>query len=242
MSPTTARGSAGKSFRYYVSQARLKGRAEEAGSVSRIPADEIETLILDRISRLIGETALHAASQDAEAGQSTRGLLRAVIDRIDLGSDAITLRLRRDQLDIRAPQKGGSRSLDAWRQRLPSEDQLSEDEGTLVLTVQGGPVRRGGATALATPDGRPPAGIARHDPAMLKAVARAHGWLDMLLSGEAATLRDVADRCGVQERYVRRMIPAAFLPPYEVALLLDGKPIPTSADRIAGEGLPIAWR
>jgi hypothetical protein len=77
---------------------------------------------------------------------------------------------------------------------------------------------------------------------MLKAVARAHGWLDLLISGEAKTLRDVAERCGVQERYVRRMIPAAFLPPWEVALLLDGKPIPRTADRIASEGLPVSWR
>ena len=36
----------GIKYRYYISSALLQGRAEQAGSVSRIPADEIEALVV----------------------------------------------------------------------------------------------------------------------------------------------------------------------------------------------------
>jgi hypothetical protein len=41
---------AGRCWRYYVSRAALSGRKQEAGSITRIPAAEIE----DRVSRAVG--------------------------------------------------------------------------------------------------------------------------------------------------------------------------------------------
>lgn len=44
----------GIKYRYYISSALLKGRAAEAGSISRVPAVEIETLAAGAIRECIG--------------------------------------------------------------------------------------------------------------------------------------------------------------------------------------------
>jgi site-specific DNA recombinase len=46
MSPTHS-NKLGVRYRYYVSHAFLQNRKEEAGSVTRVPAPEIEHLVLD---------------------------------------------------------------------------------------------------------------------------------------------------------------------------------------------------
>ena len=53
MSPTHA-NKRGVRYRYYVSHALLQNRKTEAGSVARIPAPEIETLVCDGVRRHLG--------------------------------------------------------------------------------------------------------------------------------------------------------------------------------------------
>ena len=50
MTPSHAR-KRGIKYRYYISSALLQGQAEQAGTVSRIPADEIEALVVKCCSR-----------------------------------------------------------------------------------------------------------------------------------------------------------------------------------------------
>ena len=54
MTPSHARKD-GKRYRYYLSSALSQGRAEHAGSVRRIPAPEIETLIIDAVRKRLKE-------------------------------------------------------------------------------------------------------------------------------------------------------------------------------------------
>src|SRR6476661_5266415 len=50
MSPTHA-NKLGVRYRYYVSQAILQNRKVEAGSIARVPAPEVETLVCEGIRR-----------------------------------------------------------------------------------------------------------------------------------------------------------------------------------------------
>ena len=77
---------------------------------------------------------------------------------------------------------------------------------------------------------------------ILKAIARAHSWLQQMVSGQAATFCEVAKAEGIEERYVRRLIPLAFLPPDMLADALAGRQAASlTVDRIARNGLPLAW-
>lgn len=63
MSPTHA-NKAGVRYRYYTSQALLQGRKADAGSVGRVPADEIERLVL---SALTDDSASNSHPSEREA-------------------------------------------------------------------------------------------------------------------------------------------------------------------------------
>jgi site-specific DNA recombinase len=65
MSPTHA-NKKGVRYRYYVSQALLQNRKAEAGSINRVPAPEIESLVCDGVRRRL------AAVEEAESSAMSR--------------------------------------------------------------------------------------------------------------------------------------------------------------------------
>src|SRR5271155_1109130 len=76
MSPTWARKGS-KRWRYYVSQAALRGDKSKAGSIVRVPAAAIEALVAGAIGKL---------SSDRAASQAD---IRNQIDRVTIGRTAI---------------------------------------------------------------------------------------------------------------------------------------------------------
>ena len=80
MSPTWAtKGS--KRWRYYVSQAALQGDKNKAGSIVRVPAANIETLVTEALGKLVLD---RAASQTD---------IRNLIDRVVIGRATIRIQL-----------------------------------------------------------------------------------------------------------------------------------------------------
>jgi site-specific DNA recombinase len=61
------------------------------------------------------------------------------------------------------------------------------------------------------------------DQTLLKAVARGHKWFNELVTGRAAFTREIAARERVNERFVRRLIPLAFLSPAIVQAIAEGR-------------------
>jgi len=76
---------------------------------------------------------------------------------------------------------------------------------------------------------------------MLKAIARARSWYESLVSREVDSLRTVAKRTGLGERYVRRIFQCAFLAPDIVEAILDGRQPPELTLERFRHPLPIAW-
>ena len=62
------------------------------------------------------------------------------------------------------------------------------------------------------------------DPAVVKAVARAHAWFEQLVSGKAQSMTQIATRENVTDNYVGNFIHLAWLSPHEVDLILEGEP------------------
>jgi site-specific DNA recombinase len=80
MSPTWAtKGS--KRWRYYVSQAALQGDKNKAGSIVRVPAADVETLVAEALGKLSPD---HASSQTD---------IRNLIDRVVIGRATIRIQL-----------------------------------------------------------------------------------------------------------------------------------------------------
>lgn len=86
--------------------------------------------------------------------------------------------------------------------------------------------RRGGRKLVLAPDGAEvTAGpVTRHvDSAMVKAIARAFRWRDILESGEYATIREIAAAEKVNESYVGRVVRLTLLAPAIVEAILNGR-------------------
>ena len=86
MSPSWARKGS-KRWRYYVSQATLQGDMSKAGSILRVPAADVETLVAEALGKL---------SPDRAASQTD---IRNLIDRVTIGratAESKCRRLRRE--------------------------------------------------------------------------------------------------------------------------------------------------
>ena len=77
--------------------------------------------------------------------------------------------------------------------------------------------------------------------ALLRAIARSRGWLDSILSGEAASFDELATAEALAERHVRFLMPLAFLSPRFVSAVADGEaPIGLTVSGLA-RSLPHKW-
>ena len=81
------------------------------------------------------------------------------------------------------------------------------------------------------------------DPTLLHAIARGRKWFQELVSGTAAFAREIAAREGVNERYVRRLIPLAFLSPQIVEAIIEGRqPVSLTGEALSrGIDIPHEW-
>jgi site-specific DNA recombinase len=103
MTPSHARRR-GIKYRYYLSSCLLQGQSERAGSVSRVPATEIEALVV----RSVRERLRLQASVD------DRALIEAYIARVDIGTGNVVIKLVQRQRSGR--QKKGDHSIHIpWR-------------------------------------------------------------------------------------------------------------------------------
>jgi hypothetical protein len=88
MSPTHS-NKLGVRYRYYVSHALLQHRKEQAGSVARVPAPEIEALVLDGLHR-------HRAAivePEPPAPITDRALIERHVERVTVKPEALEVRL-----------------------------------------------------------------------------------------------------------------------------------------------------
>jgi site-specific DNA recombinase len=109
------------------------------------------------------------------------------------------------------------------RQVLRQEVGLPDDEsvvGTTDLGCAAGLKRIGTVLRFEVKGGqdRP----SRESPSMVRAIVNAHDWIDRVLRGEAFNQRDLARQTGLNERYISKILPLAFLSPETTEAILDG--------------------
>jgi site-specific DNA recombinase len=188
----------GVRYRYYVSSVLAQGRKEEAGAVSRIGSDAIESIVLDALATLLsskkGQEQRRRPSQTRVAApqqpEATSDKDRVeFIDRIIISGESVEIRLL-DSVDI--------------------TDQSS------VLAIPWSPAsflrkREVIQPTGAAGDARPIRAKARTK--LLASIAMARRWLEQLLSGEAVDIEAIAAREGLTERSMRMTLSLAFLAP-----------------------------
>ncbi len=121
---------------------------------------------------------------------------------------------------------------------------IARDSRTMTVRVPLTIRRRGGRKLVLAPAGTEitAAPVARHvDNAMVKAIARAFRWRDMLESGEYATVREMAAAEKINETYVGRVLRLTLLAPDIVEGILNGRqPSELRLDHLMRR-FPVEW-
>jgi site-specific DNA recombinase len=243
---TGAKGRHGGHYRYYVSRELVRGGGSllDADKRWRLAAAELEQSVVGSAQRILDDQAAIATTLQ-EAGLSSaeiQSLLKAAEAKsVSLGSRsqaASTIAELLKRVDLR---KNGIEISMNLESLLPRDSTIS---GAPTMTfTRFAPLqmkRRGVAMRLVIGDG---ISARRADPTLLKAIARGHKWFNELVSGRAVFTREIAERERVNERFVRRLIPLAFLSPAIVQTIAEGRqPANLTGEALSrGIDIPVEW-
>lgn len=259
MAPTHAKNHH-RRYRYYVSDHLLprrgKQRNEDVRRGWRLPAAELDDAVVAIAARLlrdrarlatwIGESGssariddgLEAAVQlghrlvDATVPQLRRGLLRDIIQRVQLGSG--TLAVTFDIVNLVNALFGDQDSA----LELHQGDNAQPDTFTLTVPID---LRRRGNQARIVVE-TTIAARRTPDPVLVDLVGRAHLYLASLTKYPAEGIAGVAMRHHADRTDVGRILPLAFLSPALTRSILTGtQPIELSGRHLSRLDLPHLW-
>src|SRR3984885_10808031 len=202
MIPTHAT-KAGIRYRYYASAPVLHGEAKtaSAGSVSRVPAADIEEIVLKSLEAHL------AAQQDGSTSKTLqlqeRETLAGVVAGIDVHGDRLVVRFISDHTD--EPDGSGDLSL-----TIPWQKPPSKQSRRILLPHQAS--RR---------DVQPEQFERRAR--LVSAIAKGRQWLDDVVSGRVTTVQEICIREKCSGRQVNMTISLAFLAPNLVKAAIEGR-------------------
>ena len=180
-------------YRYYLSSALFNGAADCAGSVRRVPATDIEALVI----KSVREHLKPAQPID------DRNLVATHVARVELQPSELIIHLA--QLEVSDRKVSAENSLRiAWRKAPTTRRrEILLPEGTLQQNAR--PMR---SETRAT---------------LVASIARGRRWLDELATDVTATTERIAKREGCSVRKVNMTISLTFLAPDLVKAAIDGR-------------------
>jgi site-specific DNA recombinase len=243
----------GRRYRYYVCQPAKDKKDSTGNRPTRLPAHEIESLVLARLRSLLqfdheimdqlglptDEPAvtqqLVAAARNTASDwrsappQRIHELVSRVIKRVVVHQERVELYVSRSELRHAL-----------IKDRSASASQLRGDD-LFVLEAEAKLKRCGGEVRLVLPPNSKGEIPGRSSPSLLKAIARAHDWRERIVNGSAEDLESIAKQAGLNQRYVSRILECAFLAPDIVEAILDGRQPHDLTVQKLWSNLPSRW-
>ncbi|MBL8882355.1 MAG: recombinase family protein [Hyphomicrobium sp.] len=250
MTPTHA-VKKGRRYRYYVSTALITGTRSHHETGLRVPAGDLEGLVLDRLRAFfaseqdLGDALsyfdLDAATLRSALAKATelsgswatlpsikiRELVRPIVERVCVRVDEVVVSLNRKEI---------ARVLLGEAQELPGVDREA-----IELRVEAKLRRAGKGIRLIVGGGR----AAKPDGQMIALLRNAYATRDALMSGRDATIDALAQRLGVKRDYLSAHMRLTYLAPGIVKDLFEGcQPETLTAARLVSlcKDLPHDWQ
>jgi DNA invertase Pin-like site-specific DNA recombinase len=243
---TGAKGRHGGRYRYYVSRELVRRGGSSVGKDKswRLAALELEQSVVVSARSILNDhaaiaTTLQEAGVSSAEIQSVLKIADAKSALLESGPQAASMIAELvKRVDLR---KNGMEILMNLESLLPLDSAVRR--AAMLTFTRFVPLRmkrRGVAMRLVIGGG---VSTRKTDPILLKAVARGHKWFNELVSGRARFTREIAAREGVNERFVRRLIPLAFLSPAIVQAIAEGRqPTDLTGEALSrGIEIPLEW-
>jgi hypothetical protein len=210
MTPSHARKH-GIKYRYYISAALLQGQPERCGSVSRVPAAEIEALVITSVREHL---KLSAPIGD-------RCLIDTRVVRVEVQAKQLVIQLASEQKPDRR-RAGNKRTLHIPWQKIPATRRREILLPASVPPQHARPIR---SETRAT---------------LVASIARGRRWLDELIADPTATAASIAQREGCSIRQVNMTISLASLAPRLVRAAIEGR-LPRGIGVTRLRDAPVEW-
>jgi DNA invertase Pin-like site-specific DNA recombinase len=194
MSPSHARKN-GIKYRYYLSSALLHGRPAKAGSTPRVPAVEIEAVVVKTVREHL---KLEEPDDDAS-------IVKAHVVRVEVQADKLVVQLASTQKFKRGRPSAGQPLLVPWYK---------------TSSVRRREVLLPDNDSSQTPDARPIRSETRAT--LVASIARGRAWLDEMTTDPKATTESIAKREQCSPRKINKTISLAFLSPELVKAAIAG--------------------
>ena len=212
----------GVRYRYYVSSAIQQKRDGDVGSVSRVPAAEIEELVTSAVREF--------CENKVGSTNSSQDECLACLQRVVITPTGIKLHIA-DGVSLATPESGleDDRSSNA-SDREPAIVSVPW-ESQKFIAVKGVILDPSGSAPTLKPESRE---------AILTAIAKARQWTDDLTQ-DKASIAGIAKREGKIERHIRLLLPLAFVPPAVVKAIANGSVSTHLTVTGLARAVPLSW-
>jgi site-specific DNA recombinase len=200
-------------YRYYLSSALFHGTAERTGSVRRVPATEVEALVI----KSVREHLKPPSSVD------DRSLVTTRLARVDVQPKQLVIHLAGEP-NATANRKKTSAN---GALRIPWQRTLSTRRREILLPE-----------GMSPQQSRPIRSETRAT--LVAAITRGRRWLDELTTDPSITTDSIATREGCSVRKINMTISLAFLAPNLVKAAIDGR-LPYGMGIARLTDLPAEW-
>ena len=246
----------GKRYRYYVSQAVIQAKPGVKGS-RRIPAHELENLVYQRLRGFFNSreellAAFSAGDEDTlqreEAVASAQDLV-SQWDNSPVKIREILLKLvprvvlYEGRIEVLIGKAVLLRSIFRKQSiyKLKGFDAAPGNNDFISLPIAAHIKRRGGEMKLVVAPPLTDVIALQPVPSLVRAIMHGYDWFDLLVQGEVTGGGAIRKLENLDERYVARILPCAFLAPDIAKAIVEGRqPKELTLDRLVTR-IPTDW-
>jgi site-specific DNA recombinase len=228
----------GVRYRYYVSSSVTQGRKDEAGAVARLPAHEVETLVLDAVRTQMTVAPNAKLPNDAE-------LVTQLDLRVSVGNEALDIKWTMPDSTVfprdNVIETVFDRSEELDGSLICDRDDDGPECRCIIVPYMPQPHKRRREIILPTGGSGYVQAIRDNERQnLLRAIAQGRAWLQEIINDNGATLSAIAVRERKSERSIRMTLSLAFLAPKLIKLAIRGS-LPRGFGTKRLTELPMLW-
>lgn len=219
----------GKRYRYYISQALLQSKKNEAGSVSKIPASEIETVVTEEIKNFISNTKniqQYIENYDVHKQKELLSKLKTdkcKIDNCFIRTILTKTILYKEKVEIILCKEQLLKALEATTYDTPFPEELKEEpKEPIIITkeIRISTTARNGSVLIISDSQQLEVNV---NSQLIKAVARSHHWNNLLLSGKVSNIKELNEIENLKgHKYIYKVLELRYLAPEIIEKILNG--------------------
>lgn len=216
----------GKRYRYYVSQALLQSRKNEAGSISKIPAAEIESVVSEEIRNFVTDaknTQQYIEKYDIHKQKKMLLIKRDSIENCFIRSVLSKVILYKKKVEIILCKNQLLKALESitYGKQLPEElKEESKEPIFITKEIRISQTSRNGSVLIISDSERQEVNVNFQ---LIKAIARSHYWNNLLLSGEVNNAREINKIENLtSHKYVYKILELKYLAPLVIERIING--------------------